>query len=132
MPKLGDVERFACVQLSLLKRNSEFKGDKAYWDEYKKLLTEQLNPSKLRHGALTILSGKVVFAFGDWSSFPDKASDLTFVVIQLPTLDHNKALWEEFENNASIKRFYHLMTLSQSYLFRSAFPTGDVSLFQDF
>ncbi|BFZ12434.1 hypothetical protein BsWGS_15473 [Bradybaena similaris] len=68
MDSIGDPAVYTYMTVQLLQHNAGFKQSQSYMDEYKSLLLQNVEPLKHKHGGRTFVSGKVVFACGDWSS----------------------------------------------------------------
>ncbi|CAL1546772.1 unnamed protein product [Lymnaea stagnalis] len=128
----GQRTQFNALSVTLLKRNLEFKPTQDYSSEHQRLMKEVLSPTKAAFGGKTVLSSAgVTFASGDWSSLAVNSRQVTLVVIQWPTVEHNKGYKQAFVDDPNLRRFSELLKLSNTVLFTSGFEVNDVDSFQN-
>jgi hypothetical protein len=123
--------RFKFVSLVLMKQKADFVASKEHTSLYSQLLKEALPPAKTRHDVLNIVSGRPVFACGDWSFFQARSSELSLSISLFPSSDHRAGYIQEFKNDSRLTQFNELASQKNVYLFTGGFLTGDVYKFQD-
>lgn len=130
-PKPGDLTQYQAVSIVIMKKKEGFSEDKAYKDEHAKLLKEVMTPVKLKYEVLSVVSGQPVFACGDWSDFPAKASELLVNIAQYKSSQTRKDYVQEYRTDPGLKRTSELTAQKYSFIFVDGFPVGDVGKFQD-
>ncbi|BFY99510.1 hypothetical protein BsWGS_02550 [Bradybaena similaris] len=130
-PKPGDISHHQVVSIVIMKKKEGFREDKAYKDEQAKLLKEVSTPVKLKYGVLSVVSGQPVFACGDWSDFPAKASELLVNFAQHKNAQARAVYVQEYRTDLGLKRSSELTAQKYSFIFVDGFPIGDVGKFQD-